>query len=130
MFHTDNSILYAASFLLSSFIFWIWYFQVSTETSRSQEELMAEAKDIVEEMGHAFSMKNIRMLGYLFPKVYRRLYEHIYVNREGVDKVKNIRMLGYLFPKVYRMLCEHIYICQWGRCRQGKEHPYAELSIP
>ena len=63
-------------------------FQVSTETGRSQEELMAEAKDIVEEMGHAFTMKNIRMLGYMFPKVYRRLYEHIYVNREGVDKVK------------------------------------------
>ncbi len=48
---------------------------------------MEEAKAIVEEMGHAFTMKNIRMLGYLFPKVYRRLYDHIYINREGIDKV-------------------------------------------
>ena len=48
---------------------------------------MEESKGIMEEMAHAFSMRNIRVLGFLFPKVYRRLYDHIYVNREGVDKV-------------------------------------------
>ncbi|XP_072032071.1 dihydroxyacetone phosphate acyltransferase-like [Amphiura filiformis] len=63
--------------------------QVSSESGRSKEELMEEAKQIVEEMGHAFTMKNIRVLGYLFPKVYRRLYDHIYINREGIDKLHN-----------------------------------------
>ncbi|XP_033104031.1 dihydroxyacetone phosphate acyltransferase-like [Anneissia japonica] len=52
------------------------------------EELAKEAESILQEMAHNFKMSNIRVLGFLFPKFYRNLYQHIYVNRAGIEKLR------------------------------------------
>jgi len=48
---------------------------------------MKEVKEILDEMGHALSMKAIRGFAYFLIKVFKALFKRVYVNEEGVQMV-------------------------------------------
>ena len=48
---------------------------------------MKEAEDIVNEMAHTFRLGVIRGFAVVLVKVMKQLFQRIYVNEEGVQKV-------------------------------------------
>ncbi|UYV74827.1 hypothetical protein LAZ67_12001149 [Cordylochernes scorpioides] len=53
----------------------------------SKENIDEEVKKILREMSHNFQMTSVRFTGYLLAKVMKRIYNGIYVNIQGIEKV-------------------------------------------
>jgi glycerone phosphate O-acyltransferase len=54
----------------------------NVQLTRSREEILNEATQIVDEMAHDFDLKYVRMLGYALVKVFCKIYKHIYYNKD------------------------------------------------
>ena len=52
------------------------------------EEVKIEAKKILDEMAHNINLTVIRHFAYILVKVFKALFQRIYVNEEGVQMVK------------------------------------------
>ncbi len=52
-----------------------------------KQQILAEAEQILVEMGNTYKLSTIRFLGLFFAKLIRRLYKGLTINRSGVDKV-------------------------------------------
>ena len=74
-------------FTESLFCFLSW--QLSQESGTSIAELTTEAAVILDEMGHNINMGAIRGFAFFLVKIFKQLYNHIYVNEDGIQKVKN-----------------------------------------
>ena len=46
-----------------------------------------EAAQILEELGHTLGMKKVRFVAYFLIKVFKALFNRIYVNNEGLQMV-------------------------------------------
>ena len=44
-----------------------------------------KAKAILDEMSHRLNMGTVRFLGFIFAKIFNQVFEHIYIDREGID---------------------------------------------
>lgn len=64
--------------------------QLLQEGNSSYENLIAQAKSILEEMGHTYSFGTVRVLGYFLSKLMRQLYQGVAINNHGVLKVLNL----------------------------------------
>jgi len=53
----------------------------------TSEEINNEARKILQEMGHTFDLKTVRMLGFVLAKLLRQLYQGVMVNQPGIIKV-------------------------------------------
>ena len=53
----------------------------------SNEEIMKEAKAILDEMAHNLNMRAIRGFAVALTKVMKALYRRLYVNKDGIDRV-------------------------------------------
>ncbi|XP_071834868.1 dihydroxyacetone phosphate acyltransferase-like isoform X2 [Apostichopus japonicus] len=62
--------------------------KIVTETGLSRKEVEKEAFEILDDMAHAQSLTNLRTLAYIFPKLYKRLLRHLYVNKDGIEKLR------------------------------------------
>jgi len=49
---------------------------------------MKEVTAILDEMGHALTLKAIRSFAYFLIKVFKALFRRVYVNEEGVQMVR------------------------------------------
>jgi len=49
---------------------------------------MKEVSAILDEMGHALTMKAVRGFAYVLIKVFKALFRRVYVNEEGVQMVR------------------------------------------
>ena len=58
--------------------------------------VLQEVKNILEDVGHTFSLKNVRCVGYILRKVFRNIYEGIKVNMTGLEKVLALFILLYI----------------------------------
>lgn len=63
--------------------------KISTEKGISRNDVEKEAEEILEDMAHSQSLTNLRTLAYIFPKLYKRLLRHLYVNRDGIEKLRS-----------------------------------------
>ena len=60
------------------------------EKKATQEELNQETAKILDEMGHSFDLKIVRLLGYVLMKVFKRIYKNIYYNSDLSAKINEI----------------------------------------
>ena len=58
-----------------------------SETGIGRNEAIKKSGDIVDEIAHTFDIKMIRFLGYALRKILKRLFQHVYINRDGLKKV-------------------------------------------
>ena len=76
---------FAYSKLVYYFLF--YYIQLVNEGHGDKQQILAEAEQILVEMGNTYKLSTIRFLGLFFAKLIRRLYKGLTINRSGVDKV-------------------------------------------
>ncbi|XP_028295492.1 dihydroxyacetone phosphate acyltransferase-like isoform X1 [Gouania willdenowi] len=62
--------------------------EVAMETGSSQEKVMEEAGEILVEMSHNLHLPFIRLMGYTFSKVIKRLFTSIFVNMDGLNTLQ------------------------------------------
>lgn len=60
------------------------------EKKTSKEELLREAEAILDEMAHALSMKSVRGFAFFLIKVFKQLFQRVYVNEEGVQMLRKM----------------------------------------
>lgn len=53
------------------------------------EELKKRAQGILLEMGHNQNMLSIRFIGFFLAKVLKRLYSHVFISTNGIEKIRN-----------------------------------------
>ena len=61
--------------------------QICAEKGVSPEEVRKEAKAILDEMAHNLNMTAIRHFAYVLVRVFKALFQRVYVNEEGVQMV-------------------------------------------
>ncbi|KAK7103571.1 dihydroxyacetone phosphate acyltransferase-like [Littorina saxatilis] len=64
--------------------------QVCVETQLPRTEVLTQAASIVDEMAHNLRLGAVRGFAYFLMKVLKQLYQRIYVNEEGVEKVRSL----------------------------------------
>lgn len=64
--------------------------RVSQESGRSAEEVLKEAKSVLDELGHALTMKGVRFLAIALIKVFKALFKRIYVNEAGIERLRGL----------------------------------------
>ncbi|XP_028396264.1 dihydroxyacetone phosphate acyltransferase-like [Dendronephthya gigantea] len=64
--------------------------EIASKQGRSVEDVFAEVKVLLADIGHTFTLKSIRFMAYLLRKVFRNIYSGIKVNMEGLNKVREI----------------------------------------
>lgn len=52
--------------------------------------MVAEAKSILEDMGHTYNLNTVRFIGFFLAKLLRQLYQGIAINNNGILKVMTI----------------------------------------
>ncbi|KAJ6664636.1 hypothetical protein lerEdw1_006209 [Lerista edwardsae] len=62
--------------------------ELSKETGESPDIIQEEAAEILDEMGHSMHMGAIRFFALTLSKVFKCLFESIYVNEEGMQKLQ------------------------------------------
>lgn len=62
--------------------------QVCTDSGLPEDEVWAQAKEILQEMSHNLKLGAIRAFAMFLVKVLKALFRRIYVNEEGIQKVK------------------------------------------
>jgi len=60
---------------------------LANEKKIPQDELMKEVTAILDEMGHAYSIKAVRGFAFFLIKVFKALFKRVYVNEEGIQMV-------------------------------------------
>lgn len=63
--------------------------KVSEESGLPLSDVMKEAEEIVNEMAHTFRLGVIRGFAIFLVKVMKQLFQRIYVNEEGIQKVRD-----------------------------------------
>ena len=88
MFHC---ILLKTSFLVmffdAHFILLKMVFKVCSEGYSQREEVLRQVRCIIDEMGHDFTMGPARSLAFIVIKILKQIFDRIYVNIEGMEKV-------------------------------------------
>lgn len=64
--------------------------QLARETGQDTDSLAKQASDVLEEMGHQFSLFILRVLGGLIRKVFRQLTNKIIIHTEGLHQMKEL----------------------------------------
>lgn len=64
--------------------------QMCQETQLPRADVMSQAASVVDEMAHNMRNGAIRGLAYFLVKVLKQLYQRIYVNEEGIEKVRTM----------------------------------------
>ena len=55
------------------------------ESTNDPKIHMEKAKIILEEMSHRLNLRTVRFLGFIFAKIFNQVFEHIYIDREGIE---------------------------------------------
>ncbi|KAI6240068.1 PlsC domain-containing protein [Aphelenchoides fujianensis] len=63
---------------------------VAIESNRSEKEVHAEAKAIMDNMAHSFNLPSTKAVGYLVLKCLRRLLDKVMVNMEALRKIRKL----------------------------------------
>ena len=61
------------------------------------QQLQSEARSIADEMAHRFSMGSVRAFAFVMVKIFKALFNRLYVNKDGIQQV---------------CLCLHLYHCE------------------
>lgn len=62
--------------------------QVCIETQLSRQEVMDQVRSILDEMAHNLRNQAVRTFAFFLIRTFKQLYQRIYVNVEGVEKVR------------------------------------------
>lgn len=60
------------------------------EKKLPKEELLKEAEAILDEMAHSLSMNAVRGLAFFLIKIFKQLFQRIYVNEEGIQMLRKM----------------------------------------
>lgn len=61
----------------------------TSTTPVKRDEIVAEARRILDEMAHEFDLKYVRLLGYVLMNVFGRTHKHIYYNADAFDNLSS-----------------------------------------
>ena len=62
-------------------------FKVCEREGVKRRNVEKKAKYIVDEIAHTFNLKTIRFMAFALSKIVKRLFKHLFVNRNGIEKV-------------------------------------------
>lgn len=68
------------------------------ETANDETVSYEQAKKILDEMSHRLNMRTVRFLGFIFAKIFNQMFEHIYVDRRGMDAIYQLYSLTLIHP--------------------------------
>lgn len=57
-------------------------------TPSNYDDVAAQVKTILEEMGHTYNLSTVRILGFFLAKLLRNLYQGVAINNNGFFKVQ------------------------------------------
>lgn len=80
------------------------FLKVCQDTGLPKAEVINQAKTIVDEMAHNLRTGAIRVFAFFLMKVLKQLYQRIYVNEEGIEKVSH-QLTFLLWPSA--LICDY-----------------------
>jgi glyceronephosphate O-acyltransferase len=75
-----------------------------------REDLVNEAKLILNEMAHQFDLKYVRLLGFMLIEVFSRIYEHIYYNADILNNLEVIKHASTIFLPLHRSYMDFLLV--------------------
>lgn len=75
-----------------------------------REDVLVEARKILDEMAHQFDQKYVRLLGFAIVKVFARIYRHIYYNSDAVDNLNCVRSQPTLLLPLHRSYMDFLLV--------------------
>lgn len=85
--------------------------KMAEQTGRSVAQIEAEATAKYKKMRARLSMPCIRLFAYVFPKIYRCIYDEILVDKEGIDKLRHVVAKGpVIFLPTHRSYIDFLII--------------------
>lgn len=82
----------------------------SAAVNLKREDVIVEARKIVDEMAHQFDQKYVRMLGYVVIKVFARIYKHIFYNSDAVDNLSVVKTHPTLLLPLHRSYMDFLLV--------------------
>jgi glycerone phosphate O-acyltransferase len=79
-------------------------------TGRKHDEILAEARKILDEMAHDIDLKYVRFLGYVVMKVLVQCYKHVYYNAEAESHLKIIKQYPTLLLPLHRSYMDFLIV--------------------
>jgi glycerone phosphate O-acyltransferase len=64
--------------------------QLADKLRLPQNEVQKEAQAILDEMAHSLNLKAVRGFAYFLIKIFKSLFQRIYVNEEGVRQLRKL----------------------------------------
>ena len=64
------------------------YVKIAGKQEKTVKEVYSEVTAMLNDIGHTFTLKSIRLMAYLLRKVFRNIYSGIKVNMDGLNRVR------------------------------------------
>ena len=65
----------------------VLHFQVCKNEGKDKAIVEQRANEIVDEIAHTFNLRTIRFMAFALSKIVKKLFRHVYVNRNGIKEV-------------------------------------------
>lgn len=82
----------------------------SAVSNLKREDVLVEARKILDEMAHQFDQKYVRLLGFAVVKVFARIYRHIYYNSDAIDNLNCVRSQPTLLLPLHRSYMDFLLV--------------------
>ena len=82
----------------------------SPSANLKREDVMTEARKILDEMAHQFDLKYVRLLGYILIKVFARIYKHIYVNCDAFANLSVVKSRPTILLPLHRSYMDFLLV--------------------
>ena len=75
-----------------------------------REDIVKEVQEIMNEMGHQFDLKYVRVLGYTLMKVFSKIYKHIYYNKDMTSNLEVLKHSPCLLLPLHRSYMDFLLV--------------------
>lgn len=76
---------------------------MAAENDEPCDVILEEASVILDEMAQNLQLRSIRLLGFIFTKVFKSVFRSIYVNEEGLTRVSDVFRDSYFMTQSLRL---------------------------
>lgn len=75
-----------------------------------REDVLVEARKILDEMAHQFDQKYVRMLGYAIIKVFTKIFKHIYYNSDVLENLSVVKTHPTILLPLHRSYMDFLLV--------------------
>ena len=77
---------------------------------KKRDDIVNEAKKIIDEMAHQFDLKYVRFLGYTLMKIFSKIYKHIYYNKDILANLECLKTHPVVFLPLHRSYMDFLLV--------------------